>query len=118
MLIRLKLLWEHHRTALLAFVALLCVAGYFGLNALSAAIYWNDPRHQDQSLAPWMTPRYVAHSYDIPPDVLGPALFFDPSDPPRRRRLEDIAVANGVTLQDLQERVTKATATYRASRND
>ncbi|SNT73979.1 hypothetical protein [Paracoccus seriniphilus] len=118
MLLRLKSLWAHHRMALLAFLALFCVAGYFGFNAIAAAIYWNDPRHQDQSLAPWMTPRYVAQSYDIPPDVLGPALFFEPGDPPRRRRLEDIAAAHGVTLEELQQRVTQATAAYRASRDD
>lgn len=34
-----------------------------------------DPAHQDQDLAAWMTPRYVAQSYKLPPNVLGPALF-------------------------------------------
>ncbi|UWQ19868.1 hypothetical protein [Jannaschia sp. M317] len=118
MLLRFKSLWAHHRAALLAFLGFVCVAGYFGFNAIGAAIYWNDPRHQDQPLAPWMTPRYVAQSYDIPPDVLGPALFFEPGDPPRRRRLEDIAAANGVTLADLQQRVLEATAAHRANRDD
>lgn len=118
MLIRLKFLWAHHRAALLTFCAIFCVAGYFGFNAIVAAIYWNDPRHRDQPLAAWMTPRYVAQSYDIPPDVLGPALFFQPDDPPRRRRLEHIAAANGVTLRVLQQRVTEATAAFRADRDD
>lgn len=45
-------------------------------------------------------------------------LFFEPGDPPRRRRLEDIAAAHGVTLEELQQRVTQATAAYRASRDD
>lgn len=118
MLLRLKSLWAHHRAALLAFIGMLCIAGYFGFNAIAAAIYWSDPRHQDQPLAPWMTPRYVAQSYDIPPEVLGPALYFEPGDPPRRRRLEDIAAANDVTLEALQQRVTKATTAFRAHRND
>jgi hypothetical protein len=118
MLSRINILWTHHRVPFSAFVVLLCVTGYFAFNAIAAAIYWNDPRHQDQALADWMTPRYVAQSYDIPPRVLGPALYFDPSEPPRRRRLEEIAAANGVTLATLQQRVTDATAAFRASKND
>lgn len=118
MLNRIKTLWTHHRIPFVAFVTLLCVAGYFAFNAIEAAIYWNDPRHQDQPLAAWMTPRYVAQSYDIPPRVLGPALFLDPGDPPRRRRLEDIAAENRVTLDTLQQRINEATAAFRASRND
>jgi len=118
MLSRIKTLWTYHRMAFTAFVALLCVACYFAFNTIAAAIYWNDPRHQDQPVAAWMTPRYVAQSYRIPPDVLGPALFLDPNEPPRRLRLEDIAAGNGVTLDMLQERVIEATAAFRASRDD
>lgn len=118
MLNRIKMLWTHHRAALVAFLSLLCVAGYFAFNAIAAAIYWNDPRHQDQAIAAWMTPRYVAQSYKVPPDVIGPALYFDLSAPPRRRRLEDIASENGVTLETLQQRVTEAVAVFRASQND
>ncbi len=118
MLARVKVLWSHHRGLLLAFIAMLCVAGYFAVNAVAAAIYWNDPRHQDQALAGWMTPRYVAQSYDLPPRILGPALFFEPGDPPRRRRLEDIASANNVTLEELQQRVIEAAAAFRDGRDD
>jgi hypothetical protein len=118
MLTRLQSLWALHRVALVAFLVTFCVAGYFAFNAIAAAIYWSDPRHQDQLLAPWMTPRYVAQSYGIPPNVLGPALFFDPGDPPRRRRLEEIADANGVTLETLQRRVSEAKAAYRDRRDD
>lgn len=118
MLNRIKTLWTHHRTTFVAFLTLLCVACYFAFNSIAAAIYWNDPRHQDQPLADWMTPRYVAQSYNIPPEVIGDALFFDPTEAPRRLRLDDIAAANGVTLDALQQRVTQATATFRASRDD
>ncbi|MBT8458532.1 MAG: hypothetical protein HKP37_06980 [Boseongicola sp.] len=114
----MRFLWAHHRAALGAFVALVCFACYFAFKAIAAAVYWNDPRHQDQPLAGWMTPRYVAQSYEIPPDVLGPALFLDPSQQPRRLRLEDIAAANGVTLDTLQQRVAEATAAFRANLDD
>lgn len=118
MISRIQMLWAHHRIAFLAFVILLAAAGFFAFNAIAAAIYWNDPRHQDQALEGWMTPRYVAQSYDIPPKVLGAALYFDPTAAPRRRRLEDIAAANGVTLETLQQRVTDATAAFRERRDD
>lgn len=118
MLSRIKTLWTHHRIAVSAFLMLICVAGFFAFNAIAAAIYWNDPLHQDQTLAAWMTPRYVAQSYKVPPEVLGPALFFDPTEAPRRRRLDDIAAANGVTIETLQQRVSEATAAFRASQDD
>lgn len=118
MLNRIKTLWTHHRIPFVVFVTLLCVACYFAFNAIAAAIYWNDPRHQDQALAAWMTPRYVGQSYNIPPEVLGPALFLEPGEPPKRLRLEDIAADNGVTLDTLQQRITEATTEFRASRDD
>lgn len=118
MLARLEYLWANNRLALLAFGAVTCIAAFFAINAIAAAIYWNDPRHQDQDLAGWMTPRYVAQSYNIPPEVFAPALFFEPGDPPRRRRLEDIAADNGVTLEDLQTRIDEATAAFRAAQDD
>jgi len=115
---RIKSLWINNRIELLAFLTIACVAGFFAIKTISATIYWMDPAHQDQALAAWMTPRYVAQSYQIPPEVLGDALFFDPADPPRRRRLDGIAAENGVTLLDLQNRIDEATANFRASRDD
>lgn len=118
MLSRIKTLWTDHRLAFAALLIMLCAACYFAFNAITAAVYWNDPRHQDQPLADWMTPRYVAQSYSIPPEVIGDALFFDPTEAPRRRRLDDIAAENGVTLDTLQQRVTDATTSFRASQDD
>ena len=115
---RIRMLWQYHRTPFVVFIALLCVAGFFAFNAIAAAIYWNDERHQDQALAAWMTPRYIGQSYNIPPEVLGPALFLGPDEPPKRLRLEDIAAKNSVTLDMLQQRITEATAAFRASRDD
>lgn len=118
MLSRLKTLWTHHRLYSVVFVMLIGGACYFAFNAIAAAIYWNDPRHQDQPVAAWMTPRYIGQSYDLPPRVLGPALFLEPGEPPRRLRLEDIAAANGVTLDTLQQRITEAATVFRAERDD
>ena len=71
----MKHLWDQHRFAVSAFVIAIVCLVYFAFQTVSSAIYWMDPAHQDQDLAAWMTPRYVAQSYKLPPNVLGPALF-------------------------------------------
>ena len=99
--------------ALIAFAIAVVALLYFGFQTLSQALYWNDPAHRDQALAGWMTPRYVAQSYDIPPEVFVPALFLDPAQKPRRKSLDAIAKENGVTLDDLQVRIDAAVTDWR-----
>jgi hypothetical protein len=88
---------------------------YFGFQTQSQSVYWNDPAHRDQALDGWMTPRYVAQSYDIPPEVFIPALFLDPAQKPRRISLDAIAAENGVTLGELQMRIDAAVAQWRSA---
>ena len=114
MIDRIKHLWAHHRALLIAFVGVLAVALFFAIRTLSAMIYWMDPAHQDLAIAPWMSPRYVAQSYKLPPEVLGPALFLDPNKASRRISLDKIADENGMTMSELQKRIDEAAATWRA----
>lgn len=108
-------LWQSHRLALLAFVTALAALGFFGVKTLTSAVYWMDPAHQNEPLAGWMTPRYVAQSYGLPADVLGPALFLEKGAPLRRMSLDTIVNQYSVTLATLQASVDAAAATYRAS---
>ncbi|MDP5359645.1 MAG: hypothetical protein NWR52_05805 [Paracoccaceae bacterium] len=112
---RLRHLWQNHRKALLAFVVALVLMLVFAVRMITATLYWMDPAKQDQPLAGWMTPRYVAQSYQLPPEVLGPALFLAENSAPMRRSLETIAAEHGVTLDELQARVEAAAAAWRAS---
>lgn len=114
MIARLKLLWAHQRVVLIAFLCVIGAGAFFGARTISSTIYWMDPAHQDQDLAPWMTPRYIARSYKLPPEVLGPALFLKVDAPPRRVSLENIAVETGVTMEELQRRIDEAAALWRA----
>lgn len=114
MIRRLAHLWAHHRMVLLAFVLAVSALGFFGIKTAAAAIYWMDPAHQDQPLAGWMTPRYVARSYKLPPDVLGPALFLVKGDSPRRTSLAVIAAENNLSLDALQVRIDDAATKWRA----
>ncbi len=112
---RVKDIWEHNRLALLAFATMLCLAGFFGFKALSQYIYWADPRHQDQALAAWMTPRYIARSYSVPPEVIQTALQLDLAAPPRRISLETLAAERGITLAILQEQIDTAVSVWRSA---
>ncbi len=109
-------LWEHNRPALLAFAVALVALGVFGVRTFASAVYWYDPAHQDQPLAPWMTPRYVAKSYDLPPSIMREALMLAPDGPPRRIRLDRLALEKGVTLEVLQARVEAAAEILDAQR--
>ena len=111
---RVKDLWIHNRYLLIAFVTAVCLAGFFSVRTVSQFVYWADPARQDQSLASWMTPRYVGRSYDIPPEVVLDAFGLAQRDGPRRVSLETLASENGVTLEDMQAQLDAAVAAWRA----
>jgi len=65
-----------------------------------------------------MTLRYVAHSWDVPPDVVGDALGLRHGDGLGRTRLADIAQARGVALSALLDELSAAIARHRAEPSD
>ncbi|WP_458790322.1 hypothetical protein [Yoonia sp. MH D7] len=110
-------LWAYHRALVVAFIGVIAVSLFFAMQTITATTYWMDPAHHDQPLAPWMTPRYVAKSYGLPPEVLGPALFLEQGAPPKRISIGTIAVDTGMTMQQLQQRIDAAAAAWRAARS-
>lgn len=112
----LKHLWGEHRLALIAFIAALGALAYFSFTTLAAFIYWNDPAHQEQALADWMTPRYVGQSYNLPREVIEDVFFIERGNEPPRMRIGTIAAANDMTLDDLQTRLDAAKAVFEAAR--
>ena len=114
MIARIAHLWAQHRLLLIVFLIAVGASGFFAIRAVSATIYWMDPAHQDQALAGWMTPRYVARSYQLPPEVLDEALFLNSDEPRRRVSLDVIAAENGLTLALLQVRIDAAAVAWRA----
>ncbi|PJI92100.1 hypothetical protein BC777_0944 [Yoonia maricola] len=111
---RVKDLWQYNRLALMAFGLVLCLAGFFGFKSVSQFLYWSDPAHQDQAVAGWMTPRYVAQSYRVPPQVIQNALDLAFDGPPRRISLDTLAAEQGLTMAAIQARVDTAVAAWRA----
>lgn len=68
----------------------------------------------DPELAGWMTPRFVAHAWDLPPEVLLQALPMDSAGSGRRVTLEELAQARDMPLDRLLENVRLAIAEHRA----
>lgn len=108
----LKHLWSQHRLALLAFVAALGAAGFFGIRTMSAMVYWMDPAHQEQPLASWMTPRYVAQSYGLPRTAIEELFMLERGVDPPRIRLGEIMENMDMTMDELQARVDAAKAAH------
>ena len=76
---------------------------------LSLAVWHWTAAPTDPELAGWMTPRFVAHSWDVPPTVVLQALALASDGSGRRMTLEDLAQTRStplpVLLDHLQARI-------------
>jgi hypothetical protein len=107
-----KLGW-HQWLLLATFLAALLVTGLFGVRTVRRAVYWHN--HRDEPIRAWMSVRYVAHSYRVPPHVLYEAVGLPPG-PPDRRPLREIARAQNrpveVLISELQDAIVHASPPY------
>jgi hypothetical protein len=106
-------LWARHRWLLLGFVATVALALFFTVRAVVFTVYWSG--HRDEAIAGWMTPRYIAMSWEVPPQVIGEALGFAPDGDPRRMTIEEYARSNGLSVTDVAATLTVAIAAFRAT---
>lgn len=116
MLTAARTLWRKHRLLFPAFVVALLVTAFFAVRLLVFTVYWADPAHRGQPLEGWMTPRYVAHSYHLSPEVVRDVLDLDPGDG-KRRTLAEIAEASDLTLEEIQRRIDEAARIHEGSRD-
>ena len=105
-------LWRKHRFLFIAFITALAVTGFFAARLVVFSLYWSEPAHQDQPVEGWMTPRYVALSYDLPPGVVRKALELEPVDG-ERHTLEEIAESSGLTIEEIQRRIDEAVRSHK-----
>lgn len=108
-----KRLWSAAPLATAILALALAATALFGVRA---ALLWSD-RHdrfaREAPLAPWMTPRFIAHSWHVPPEVILEALDA-PMPPPRGpMNLEELAEFNGTTVEALIEAADEAIAAWR-----
>jgi hypothetical protein len=99
-------------TALLALA--LAALVWFATSFFREALYFSDPTHQQQDLALWMSPRYVAKSWDLPRDVIVATMDLQPdhAQPTLREVIEHL----GITLEELQARIEAVKAEEEARR--
>ena len=104
----LKNLWQNHKLLLLAFVLAAAATLMFAVRLVVMTVYFSNPAHQNQPLEGWMTPRYVAHSYNLTAEELEQVLGIDPTSV-SRIHLRDLLKDQGITLQELQSRLDAIT---------
>ena len=75
-------------------------------------LYFNDPQNVDVDLKPWMTPRFVVLTYDLPRPFVFELLSLDPEEG-SGLRLRRIAERDGITMEELTTRVREAAEQYR-----
>ena len=107
-------LWRKYRFLFLAFVGALVVTLFFAARLLIFSLYWPDPEPHEQPVKGWMTPRYVAHSYDLPPGTVREALGLEALDG-ERRTLAEITETSSLTLEAIQRRVNEAVRSHEGS---
>lgn len=110
---KLKLFAKRHWLPIAGFCISAVLAVWFGFTFLASAIYFNDPRHQDEALKGWMTPRYIVLSYELPREVVFDALAIEIENKGRPPRMENIAADQDVSLDELTKRVRAVADQYR-----
>lgn len=103
--------WRGNRFVILAFGLFLGLAVYFAIGAIRHAREWDVAR--DQPIEAWMTPRYIAHSWDVPRDVMMDTLHLVriPGGP---QPLAKIAEERGIPVERLIDDLEAAIAEFRA----
>jgi hypothetical protein len=97
---------------LLFFLVTLTVTGLFAARAFRRAAYWHE--HRDETIRPWMSVGYVAHSYRVPPPVLYQAIGLEPT-PRDRRPLREIAAQQHRSVDILISELQHAIIEFRRS---
>ncbi len=110
----MRRLWRDHRLLSVAFLATGALTAFFAVRLVASWIYWSDPAHRDAEIAGWMTPRYVAHSWRLPPDLVAETLGLDRRTGPPPT-LADVAKERGVTVGELAARIEAAAEAHRAA---
>jgi len=110
---RLAQIFRAHPLLASAFALALVVTLMFTVRTVMFAVYWADPANRDQALQGWMTPRYVAYSWDVPRDIMQTAT--GPQPDRLRPTLREVAEHQDIALADLLIRIEAAIVAYRAT---
>lgn len=93
----------------------------FLIFGLRAALFWSDrlPRaERDQPVAAWMTPRYIARSWRIPPDLVLDAIDAPRPPPDGPMSLRELAEFREVPVEQVLAEAEALIASRRPPRDD
>lgn len=109
----LKRMWKAAPVAVVILTVSLMATGFFGVRIVDRMLRPPPPR--DVVIEPWMTPRFVAHSWRIPRPVIVEALQYEAKDG-RPPNLRQIAEDRGMTVDALIADLETAIAAHRAEK--
>ncbi len=92
---------RQHIVLSVAFAAALAITLHYAVRFTVSTIVWSDPDRYEQPLTGWMTPLYVSRSWQVEPRVVADALGLEMDRTARRMTLEEIAAAQGRSLDEL-----------------
>lgn len=120
MIARLRRVFRQAPILASAFAVALLLTGWFGAQTVMRAVYWSDPRHQNQEIEGWMTIGYVGRSWQVPREALIAALQdVLPGDAPGRRLpIERLAQESGLPEDDITALLYAAIAAYQTTAPD
>ncbi len=99
--------WQHW-LLIVGFALSLAITGFFAVQAIREAPH----RRRNETIRPWMTIPYIAHSYRVPVNVLDQALGL-PSTPQDRRPILQIARQQHEPVENLILLLQAAITQYR-----
>ncbi|MBU2936258.1 MULTISPECIES: hypothetical protein [Pacificibacter] len=111
-----KRLWQNTPIATVVLVVSLAVAGLFTVRSVALWVYWHDPQHRAQAIEPWMTPKYIAHSWAVPPHIVGDALGDFQRHKKGPMNLDQIAAAKDMSTRDLITSIEDAIHSFNLTR--
>lgn len=94
-------LFRRHPVLASLFALALILTLFFAGRFVAQVVYWSDPARQEQEVEGWMTLRYVAKSWQLPPQDLYEAAGLPPPQRGNRRTLEQLAEDRNVSLAQM-----------------
>ena len=113
----LRYLLTRHPALTGVFAVALLMTLFFAAKFLLHAGQFHGHGPDTPPLESWMRPRYVAMSYDLPPEVVATILDIEPPAEPHSRSaptMAEVAAAKGVDLDVLAERLRIGAAAFHA----
>lgn len=97
-------LWRHHPIAVALFIGAALATIVFAVRVVMFTLYWANPDHRQVTPEPWMTPGYIAHSWDLKPGAIS-EYFGAPPQHGKPRTLKDIAGDKDIPVQDVVDQL-------------